>query len=262
MVVERSSFSRSTRSRKRDFAIRSRPIVGSSRNRISGSCSTLAASSQRIRSPSDSVRTGRSSRSAASSSVGQHRRSAPPSRRGTGGRCGRAARASRAATAGTTAASAGRTGCRCASPAGAARFHGTRPSTCAVAAGGVQDAGQHLDRGRLARAVRADIREPLAGLDGERDALDGLDVAEPLRQRLRLDDRHAAPYRNAECPPMGSGRRRRDPLPARRHRPRPAVPAPARPIACRVAACSLPTCAATAGRRGRRRGRPSSTSST
>ena len=75
------------------------------------------------------------------------------------------------------------------------------------AAGRVQDAGQHLDRGRLAGAVRADVREPLAGLDGERDALHRLDVAEPLRKRLRLDDGHAAPYRNAECPPMGAGRR-------------------------------------------------------
>ena len=45
----------------------------------------------------------------------------------------------------------------------AARCHGTRPSTVRRAAGRVQDAGQHLDRGRLAGAVRADVREPLSG---------------------------------------------------------------------------------------------------
>jgi hypothetical protein len=49
----------------------------------------------------------------------------------------------------------------------------------------VQDAGQHLDRRRLAGAVRADVGEPLAGLDLERDAPDRVHVAAAPVEGLR-----------------------------------------------------------------------------
>jgi hypothetical protein len=41
----------------------------------------------------------------------------------------------------------------------------------------VQDAGEHLDRRRLAGAVRADVGQPLAPLHGEGDVAHGLDAA-------------------------------------------------------------------------------------
>ena len=40
---------------------------------------------------------------------------------------------------------------------------------------GHEDAGQHLDRGRLAGAIRAEVAEQLAALDAERDVLDRID---------------------------------------------------------------------------------------
>jgi hypothetical protein len=45
------------------------------------------------------------------------------------------------------------------------------------AAGGVEDAGEHLDARRLPGAVGADVGEALAGFDGEGDVADGLDGA-------------------------------------------------------------------------------------
>ena len=80
--------------------------------------------------------------------------------------------------------------------------------------------------------------------------LDGLDVAEPLRQRLRVDHHHAAPYPNAERPPIRPGRGPRDPLPARRHGARPALPAARDRLPERPARRSPSTCAGTAARRG------------
>ena len=61
-----------------------------------------------------------------------------------------------------------------------------------------EDARQHLDRRRLAGAVRAEVAEQLAALDAERDLVHRLDDAplaaepavaddEPLRQALDLD---------------------------------------------------------------------------
>jgi len=48
-----------------------------------------------------------------------------------------------------------------------------------LAAGGVEQAGEHLQRRRLARAVRAEEADDLARLDLERDAVDGADIAPP-----------------------------------------------------------------------------------
>src|SRR5262249_9193469 len=48
----------------------------------------------------------------------------------------------------------------------------------------VQDARQHLERGRLAGAVRSDERDPLAGRDGEGHVVDGDDLV-----RARGDER-------------------------------------------------------------------------
>ena len=53
--------------------------------------------------------------------------------------------------------------------------HGTRPSTAHLARRGVEDAGEDLDRRRLPGAVGPDVGDPLAGLDGERDAAHRLD---------------------------------------------------------------------------------------
>jgi hypothetical protein len=40
-----------------------------------------------------------------------------------------------------------------------------------LAAGGHEDAGEHLDRGRFTGAVGADVADHFAGLDRERDAV-------------------------------------------------------------------------------------------
>ena len=52
-----------------------------------------------------------------------------------------------------------------------------------------QQAGQHLHRRRLAAAVRAEEAEDLAALDAEAHVVDGGEVAEALRQAVRLDRR-------------------------------------------------------------------------
>jgi hypothetical protein len=46
-----------------------------------------------------------------------------------------------------------------------------------VAGGRVQHAGEHLQRGRLARAVRPDVAERLASLHGQVDVVDRGDDA-------------------------------------------------------------------------------------
>ena len=69
------------------------------------------------------------------------------------------------------------------------------------AGGRHQDAGEHLDRGRLAGAVRADVADHLAGLDLEAQLLHGLDVGpaadpEGAGQPGDLDEGHrSAPGR-------------------------------------------------------------------
>ena len=56
-----------------------------------------------------------------------------------------------------------------------------------VAGGGVQHAGEHLQGGRLARAVRPDIAERLAALHGQVDVVHRGDDARPAAQPARLD---------------------------------------------------------------------------
>ena len=55
------------------------------------------------------------------------------------------------------------------------------------ARGGLGQRAEHVDRRRLPGAVRAEEAEDLAGLDGERDAADGLDVPERLAQFVDFD---------------------------------------------------------------------------
>ena len=55
------------------------------------------------------------------------------------------------------------------------------------AAGRADQAEQHAQRGRLARAVGAEEAGDAAGLDGEGQAVDGGEVAEPLGQVAHLD---------------------------------------------------------------------------
>jgi hypothetical protein len=58
------------------------------------------------------------------------------------------------------------------------------------AGGGEEDAGQHLHRGRLARAVRADVADHLARPDLERDAVHGPDDGSaPAHQAGPAQDR-------------------------------------------------------------------------
>ncbi len=59
-VTPRSRLNRLMESRNASFETASRPIVGSSRNRIEGRCSSAAARSHRIRWPRLSCRTGTS----------------------------------------------------------------------------------------------------------------------------------------------------------------------------------------------------------
>ena len=131
-------------------------MVGSSRNRMAGSCSSAAAISQRMRWPSDSWRTGWSSscssRSSADQLVAGRADSGPAAR----GRCRAAGRSPRSPAGPTTAGCAGRTPRRCAPRAACAAARATRPSTSQRPALGSQDAGEDLDGGRLAGAVRPD----------------------------------------------------------------------------------------------------------
>ena len=79
------------------------------------------------------------------------------------------------------------------------------PRTSIVAAVGVEDAHDHAQRGRLARAVGADeaVDRPLG--DGQRQVVDGDVVAEGLRHPLDLDGGHKAPV-IAEFRRSGSSR--------------------------------------------------------
>ena len=76
-------------------------------------------------------------------------------------------------------------------------------------AGGRQlEAGDHPQRRRLARARRAEHREELAVADVEVDAVDGDDVAEALRRRLRGGRRQARRPRASLRGAGGLGRER------------------------------------------------------
>ena len=138
-------------------------MVGSSRNSTSGSCNMHAASSQRIRWPSDRAEhTGWSNRSPASSrSAGSSPMRRCPRRVGRARRSRRASGTTAAASARATAASAVRTASRCGCGCGqaaAVRFHGVTPSSVAWLGRRVEDAGEDLDRRRLPRTVRPDAK--------------------------------------------------------------------------------------------------------
>ena len=75
-VVPRSARSRARKRRRFSLLIMSRPIVGSSSTARAGECSRAAATSPRMRCPSDSVRTGRArndERSSSSASTSNRR---------------------------------------------------------------------------------------------------------------------------------------------------------------------------------------------
>ena len=61
-----------------------------------------------------------------------------------------------------------------------------------LALGGGEKAGEHLHRGGLAAAIRAEESEDLAAADGEAHAIDGGEAAEALREVRGLDGRLAA----------------------------------------------------------------------
>src|SRR5882757_10124481 len=60
-----------------------------------------------------------------------------------------------------------------------------------LAAGCGQHAGDQVEGGALAGAVRADQRDDLAGVDVERDVVDGDHAAELDRKSTRLNSSHA-----------------------------------------------------------------------
>src|SRR5205085_5903061 len=63
--------------------------------------------------------------------------------------------------------------------------HDVKPENARRSARRDQQGDQHLDRRRLARAVRAEQPEELAGLDRKRDAANGLDVDRAPAERAR-----------------------------------------------------------------------------
>ena len=158
------------------WATTSRPIVGSSRNSTSGECSRAAISSIFIRSPSDSSRTGWASKLAHLEQIDQLVAAAGEllrldavdllvqAERLLGGQVppelvllphhqGEAAAIGVFAPPGDVAHHAGR------------------------AAGGIDDAGEQLERGGLAGPVGPEKGDELARLDREVDAADRLHVA-------------------------------------------------------------------------------------
>ena len=83
-----------------------------------------------------------------------------------------------------------------------------------------QQAGQHLHRGGLAAAVRAQEAEDLAALDAEADVVDGGEVAEAAREPARLDGRRAVVVDARRDAPASGGRGASPPAAARRTRAR------------------------------------------
>ena len=178
-VVPCSARSAIRNCRSRSLLIMSRPMVGSSSTSSRGLCTSAAATSPRIRSPSDSWRTGVSSswsampRPSTSSAV----RSPAAAGRAGGWRPGSGT--SRAAAGPTRAGCAGRTPPRSRGPARRRCGTGSRPQVRTVPAGRHQDAGDHLDGGGLAGPVGADV----AARDspGDRSGADPVDgVHDPL----------------------------------------------------------------------------------
>ena len=91
------------------------------------------------------------------------------------GRCAAAARTSRSAAGPTRAGCAGRTSTPIRRASSMRCRDGSSPATRTRPADGTRMPGQHLDRRRLAGAVRAEVAEQLAALDAEGDAVDRVD---------------------------------------------------------------------------------------
>ena len=70
---------------------------------------------------------------------------------------------------------------------GDALGHRLEPAHAHAPRGGIEHAGEHLERGGLARAVGADVAERLSPLHGEVDAVDGVDEPRPAAQPARPD---------------------------------------------------------------------------
>ena len=80
------------------------------------------------------------------------------------------------------------------------------PSSSDLAGGRLVEAGQHVERGGLAGAVRPDQRVNAAAPDRDIDAVDGLQAAEIFRQALDLEHDIAADAGRLQ---QQRGRRRR-----------------------------------------------------
>ena len=161
-VVPRSRRSATRNSRSRCLLSTSRPIVGSSRKSSSGACSSAAAISPRIRWPSDSWRTGVSSSGAHLEQLDELGRcGAGPRRRRAGGSRPRIANESRSGRSHHSCVRWPKTTpIRRASSTPLAQR--VEPARAHRARGRHQDAGEHLDRGRLPGAVGADVADRLA----------------------------------------------------------------------------------------------------
>ncbi len=185
-VTPRSRLISTRNSRTRCRATTSSPIVGSSRKTTSGSCSSDATSSPRMRWPSDSCRTGVARNGIEIEQLPEARRGSRGSGRPAPCRCAAAARTSPGAAGPTRAGSAARTWRRSGGRAGSAPATARAPRP-ARARGRHEDPREHLHRGRLAGAVRPDVADHVAALDRERDACHRLDDA-PLRPHSTLAD--------------------------------------------------------------------------
>ena len=171
-VTPRSRLTSDRNSRTAALATTSRPIVGSSRKTISGSCRSAAVSSPRIRWPSESWRTGVAMNGCETERLGEAvevlampplgdavdvaqelegvgQRQVPPELRALAEDDPDAARELDPLPR---------------------RIEARDPET---ACGGHEDPGEHLDGGRLSCAVRPDVADHRAALDRERDPVDG-----------------------------------------------------------------------------------------
>ena len=148
-------------------------MVGSSRNRTRGRWSSAATSSHFMRSPSESWRVGCSTSVAELEQLGQLGQRlvelAAWARRRSRGSCAKV----------STGGRSQRSCCFCPitsvmrSRKSSSRRRGSKPSTRTVPARRVEQAREHLQRRGLAGAVRAEEADALAGVDGERQLVDG-----------------------------------------------------------------------------------------
>ncbi len=171
-VVSPRSRSSARNARTACLLTTSSPIVGSSRNSTCGPCSSATVSSPRIRWPSESCRTGVSRKRQVELTRSSRASRAAWSAGGTRQMCRASSNESRS---GRSHHSCER--CPNTTPIRAARRlplrHRHQPADPHLAAAGHEHAGEHLQRGRLAGAVRAEVAEHLAALDPQVDAVDG-----------------------------------------------------------------------------------------